>query len=441
MKSEKHVDLGDKASRLTLKKLYIEPTTRCNFRCEMCVKQSSDQKILEGDMSFATFRQLIPAMSTLDAVYFSGIGEPTLHPELPGFVESARMHLPSQATIGLQSNGSLLSASLFNQLVNKGLDRICISIDTVDPTAFQHIRKGGEFGQINQTIHMIQKSFEKIEVGVEFVLMRKNLQHLPKVLQWAADQQIDFVIVTQMLPYNRQSSQEIAYGANTDVSREMFQKNFQMIRENYPHLKPYMNFERFLSFRWHYKKTPHEEEFIQLIEAIKEEAFLKDIPFHINNLFSEDLNYLIEIEKVFSKAQAIADNNGVALNLPSRSPMFQRKCNFIEDGSAFISWFGSVHPCYFLWHQYTCFINNHKKQVQEKSFGDVHQQDINTIWQTSEFRDFRQSVLQYDYPYCNDCKIGPCDLVTDDRFAVDCYTIEVPCGHCPWGSGLLQCLQ
>jgi putative metalloenzyme radical SAM/SPASM domain maturase len=441
LKFEKSVDLSDKILQLTLKKLYIEPTTRCNFRCEMCVKQSSEQNIKEGDMSLATFQRLLPHMSTLDAVFFSGIGEPTLHPDLPGFIKTARMHLPTKATIGLQSNGSLLTASLFNQLVNKGLNRICLSIDTVDPTAFQHIRKGGEFDQIDQAIHMIQKSFNKIELGVEFVLMRKNLHQLPKVIQWAADQQIDFVIVTQMLPYNSQSSQEIAYGTNTDVSREIFQKNFQMIRENYPHLKPYMNFERYLSFRWHYKKTPHEEEFIQLIEAIKEEAFLKDIPFHINNLFSEDLNYLIEIEKVFSQAQAIADNNGVALNLPSKSPMFQRKCNFVEDGSAFISWFGSVHPCYFLWHQYACFLNNNKKQVQEKSFGDVNQQELKTIWQTSEFRDFRHSVLKYDYPYCNDCKIGPCDLVTDETFAGDCYTIEVPCGHCPWGSGLLQCLQ
>ena len=126
MKFEKSVDLSDKILQLTLKKLYIEPTTRCNFRCEMCVKQSSEQNIKEGDMSLATFQRLLPHMSTLDAVFFSGIGEPTLHPDLPGFIKTARMHLPTKATIGLQSNGSLLTASLFNQLVNKGLNRICL---------------------------------------------------------------------------------------------------------------------------------------------------------------------------------------------------------------------------------------------------------------------------------------------------------------------------
>jgi putative metalloenzyme radical SAM/SPASM domain maturase len=440
LKQIKSAESGSEGNTPSLTKLFIEPTTRCNFRCKMCVKQSSEQYIKEGDMLFQTFQQLIPAMGSLDSIIFSGIGEPTLHPDLPLFIETARTYLPRQSSIGLQSNGSLLSKPLVSQLVNKGLDRICLSIDTVDPAEFQSIRAGGVFRQVDQSIQMIQKISNPVKLGVEFVVMRKNLHQLLEVIQWAVDRQIDFVIVTQMLPYDVQTNQEITYGTNTDISRESFLNHLQEIRKKFPHLKPYLNIDRYLSFRWKYQKTADEAKVIQLLETIKEEAFLQDIPFHINHLFSEDLNYLTEIEKVFSHSKAIADKGGVKLSLPSISPMFDRKCHFIEEGSAFISWFGSVHPCYFLWHRYSCFINGHMKQVQERSFGALDQNSLKIIWQTEAFTDFRKTVLKYDYPYCNDCKIGPCDLVTDDEFEVDCYTINVPCGHCPWGSGLLQCL-
>ena len=60
------------------RKLYIEPTTRCNFRCEMCVKQSPGNEISEGDLTVDVFDHLLPVMPHMESVVFSGIGEAKL---------------------------------------------------------------------------------------------------------------------------------------------------------------------------------------------------------------------------------------------------------------------------------------------------------------------------------------------------------------------------
>ncbi|HMK43722.1 MAG TPA: hypothetical protein VK445_06250, partial [Dissulfurispiraceae bacterium] len=42
-------------------KLFVEVTTHCNLRCDMCVKQSAGNGIAEGMMSEETFLRLAPA--------------------------------------------------------------------------------------------------------------------------------------------------------------------------------------------------------------------------------------------------------------------------------------------------------------------------------------------------------------------------------------------
>jgi MoaA/NifB/PqqE/SkfB family radical SAM enzyme len=65
-------------------KLFVETTTRCNLGCFMCVKQTCDHAITEGDLSLATFAALEPAFAGLEALVLNGIGEPLLHPNLEG---------------------------------------------------------------------------------------------------------------------------------------------------------------------------------------------------------------------------------------------------------------------------------------------------------------------------------------------------------------------
>ena len=98
---------GAPALRARPSKLFVETTTRCNLGCFMCVKQSCDHGIDEGEMSAATFAALEPALPGLEALILNGIGEPLLHPSLEEFVRKAKSLMPAHGWVGFQSNGLL----------------------------------------------------------------------------------------------------------------------------------------------------------------------------------------------------------------------------------------------------------------------------------------------------------------------------------------------
>ncbi|MCD4689147.1 MAG: SPASM domain-containing protein, partial [Desulfuromonadaceae bacterium] len=147
------------------------------------------------------------------------------------------------------------------------------------------------------------------------------------------------------------------------------------------------------------------------------------------------------VEHVYEEAQRIADEMGIELKLPVTVPLTERKCDFVTGGSAFISWYGGVHPCYYLWHQYRCYINDWDRLVKVKEFGRLGERSLLEIWNDDEFKTFRHNVAEFDYPYCTNCCVAPCDLVQEEDFLHDCFAGDEPCGSCQWAMGLLQCLQ
>ena len=172
-------------------KLFLEVTTRCNLSCKMCVKQSCDNGIASGDMSISTLERLKPAIADLDEVIISGIGEPLLHPQLETFIREIKAALPASGSVGLQTNGTLLTRPMIERLLSVDIDTICVSVDAVTPDLLSSIRTGAQFDQLvnalsilNATKHLV---FFPPSVGVQFVLMQDNFRHLPQVLQWAGN--------------------------------------------------------------------------------------------------------------------------------------------------------------------------------------------------------------------------------------------------------------
>jgi MoaA/NifB/PqqE/SkfB family radical SAM enzyme len=197
----------------------------------------------------------------------------------------------------------------------------------------------------------------------------------------------------------------------------------------------------YLTVIWKYSRTPREQHLYELVEEMKAEARSRDISLHLKNLMERDEAWAAELERVFAEARAVAVETGLALTLPGASPGSSRRCEFVEGGGAFVSWNGNVHPCYFLWHQYGCHFFGRKKFVNAKSFGNVRERGILEIWNSPAFRTFREEVLRYDFPYCSNCNVVPCQYLTAEEFEQDCYGNTVPCGDCFWCMGMFNCLR
>jgi len=421
-------------------KLFVEPTTRCNLRCEMCVKQTSENSIIDGDLSMDTFRELIPAFPYLKALILTGIGEPLLHPDLEKFIALAKKHLPQNSWVGFQTNGHLLNRQRAESIISAGVDRICFSVDATSSDLYRKLRVGGNVAKIEDTFNTINSvrstmNRQDLEVGIEFVLMRSNMHELPDVLVWAAKNGAKFAIVSHMLAYRDILESEVVYSPSTDVSW-MFYQNWESIA-----IQKDLDIKKYFQIRWKPKKNREEKKIVRLVEQMVSDACDQNIPIDFRNLIVEGQNESQKASELFEVARQVAKEYGLHLELPAFRPRKDRICNFVEDGSAFVSWNGYVHPCYFLWHRYVCYQNKSRKYVMPKSFGDLSRHNILQLWNSPDFKSFRSEVISYAYPFCSNCILRPCDLIRSENFEADCHTTSVPCGDCPWCLGLLRCLQ
>jgi len=420
-------------------RLFVETTTRCNLKCSMCVKQTEDCGIIEGDMPPDVFSALEPAFPSLESLVLNGIGEPLLHPELENFIRKAKAAMPRGSWIGFQSNGLELNEERAASLVEAGLDRICLSMDSLSEDVFRDIREGGEVQDMEKAFAALRKAKtmtgRDLQIGVEFVVMRDNAHELPEVVRWAAKQGASFAIVTHLLPYDNEHAKKIAYDLNSEQAVAFYQEWKEQAE------KEGINLETYFKVRWNFLRSPEEERVVDFVTAMQAEGRARGISFHMKNLMTRDEKWLERLAQIFAEAERTAKEVGLDLSLPAIIPKNNNGCDFVDNGSAFISWNGDVHNCYFLWHKFSCWYYGQKRYVNNKSFGNLAEEGIEEIWNSPAFLKHRKEVLVKDYSTCSDCNLTPCDNVYKEDFEHDCFVNTVPCGSCFWSKGLFRCLQ
>ena len=406
----------------------------------MCVKQNRGSDLCEGDFPPELFTRLESALPHVETLILNGIGEPLMNPHLESYIRRAKELMPSSGWIGFQSNGVLMTPLRAESLINAGLDTICISVDAIAPEQFQKLREGGNVEAVEMALSALNNARiicnrPEVKIGIEFVAMSSNISELPETLEWAASRGARFAIVTHVLPYDELHAHEAVFCNITDQALALYNKWRRTAASSG------VDMQRYYEVRFKYSRTADEQAIVDTVEAMKAEAEQQGIMLDIKKLLQLEHQRVDEITALFAEAEAVAARTGLELRLPELALKEQRKCSFVEEGSAFVSWNGDVSPCYFLWHRFDCFASGWNQTVKPKIFGNLAEQEMLRIWNNHEFTAFRRDVLAYDYPSCASCGLAPCDYIQTDDFQQDCHIRNVPCGSCLWCMGVFQCLR
>ncbi|MFN8515825.1 MAG: radical SAM protein [Chloroflexia bacterium] len=128
--------------------LRISLTDRCNLRCVYCMPATgmhfAPQEALLSDEEFLRIIGLAVELG-FRKFRLTG-GEPTVRPNLPAFVRAIKA-IPGVAEVAMTTN-ALLLPKLAAPLAAAGLDRLNISIDTLDPDRFRRITRGGDIRKV-----------------------------------------------------------------------------------------------------------------------------------------------------------------------------------------------------------------------------------------------------------------------------------------------------
>ena len=220
---------------------------------------------------------------------------------------------------------------------------------------------------------------ENPEIGLSFVVTKHNLSELSELRPLAFEMEASFIVVTNVLPYTPQFSDEILYGISS-------------------------------SRGWVPTRSPMQPQIIlPRLDA-----------------WPENLEPLLELLRYGGTIDPIVGHQEKAYGY----------CRFVREGAVAIAWDGRVSPCIPLMHSYTCYVREREKAIRSYKVGNVKEEPIMDIWQHDEYRQFRRRVVEFDFSPCAQC--GGCKY--SEKNEEDCFGNQFPvCGDCLWARGIIQC--
>ncbi|MBS4053684.1 MAG: GTP 3',8-cyclase MoaA [Thermaerobacter sp.] len=131
--------MRDKAGRV-IDYLRLSITEECDLRCRYC--QPEGEITYPAELTLDDFLFVIRVASTLGIrrVRLTG-GEPLRRAGLPDFIQSVAA-IPGIDDVSLTTNGVLL-AEMATVLKDKGLNRVNISLDSLQPERYAYMTRGG----------------------------------------------------------------------------------------------------------------------------------------------------------------------------------------------------------------------------------------------------------------------------------------------------------
>ncbi len=188
-----------------MKKVYIELTNRCNLNCEMCYRHSWENTL--GDMNNKVIDEISANLKNTKSIVFGGIGEPTIAKGFEYAIEKFKDY-----DLEITTNGIILKSKI--EMVCQNFKKIIISVDgteddyySVRKTEFSHIRETLEY------LNICKKKNNSILPSIEFafVLTKSNKDTIYKVIDFANKYNVDKILVSHLLPQNKEQAKDIFY--------------------------------------------------------------------------------------------------------------------------------------------------------------------------------------------------------------------------------------
>src|SRR5262249_29863723 len=145
--------------------LRISVTDRCNIRCVYCMPEQVEFLPRAQLLDYEEIERFVRIAVTLgiDKLRLTG-GEPLVRRDLPVLIEKLAS-ISGIKDVGLTTNGMLL-APVARQLRDAGLERINISLDTMDPAKFERLTRRKGFEQVIEGILAAKEAgFDPVKVN------------------------------------------------------------------------------------------------------------------------------------------------------------------------------------------------------------------------------------------------------------------------------------
>jgi cyclic pyranopterin phosphate synthase len=179
--------------------LRVSVTDRCDFRCVYCMAE---------DMTFLPKRDLL-SLEELDrlcsAFVARGVrklrltgGEPLVRKDIMKLIRSLSRHRAAGTLdeLTLTTNGSQL-AKHAAELADCGVERINVSVDTLDPEKFRAVTRWGDLPKVLAGIEAARQAGLRVKINA-VALRGVNEHEFPELIRWCHGNGMDLTLIETM---------------------------------------------------------------------------------------------------------------------------------------------------------------------------------------------------------------------------------------------------
>ena len=359
-----------------LARIYVEPTTKCNLECRICVRHAWSEPL--GAMSWATFGHILEGLQAFQpppSVFFGGFGEPLTHPDIYRMIREAKK---LGAVVELITNGTLLDEEASQALLELELDTLWVSVDGSADCGHAGAGSAAEVEGVLDNLRKLQRrkielSLKNTQIGLAFVATAGNTAEFPELLRWALRHRIKKLSVSNLLPHA-------------------------------PELKGQILYQRRLE--------------------------------NIDYGAEVELPRLDIDERTLPLIQAVLHEDAVPRFEERASQRARDSCPFVQKGSISVRWDGAVSPCLALLHAHESYLGERRRRIDPYSVGRLEERSLREIWEDPGYVSLRGRLQEFDFSPCSWC--NSCDF--PDGNQEDCFGSPAPaCGGCLWAQGFIRC--
>ncbi len=183
----------------TITYLRVSVTDRCDFRCTYCMAEDMQFLPRQEILSFEELERICTAFINrgVTKIRLTG-GEPLVRHGIISLIEQLSVHLKTGALkeLTLTTNGSQLE-KYAEKLVELGVKRINVSLDTLDSDRFTEITRFGKLKKVLAGLEAARKAGLRVKINT-VALKGQTDKELDDLLNFVAENGFDLTFIETM---------------------------------------------------------------------------------------------------------------------------------------------------------------------------------------------------------------------------------------------------
>ena len=179
--------------------LRVSVTDRCDFRCVYCMSENMVFLPKADVLSLEELDRLCTAFvrKGVSKLRLTG-GEPLVRRNIISLFRSLSRHLQTGdlKELTLTTNGSQLP-KYAAELVDLGVKRINVSLDSLDADKFRHITRWGDLDKVKEGLAAAKKAGLAIKINT-VALSNFNEDEIETIIRWCGDEGFDMTLIETM---------------------------------------------------------------------------------------------------------------------------------------------------------------------------------------------------------------------------------------------------